>query len=499
MDSEIQRSVRKLFEKFLLLQLAILTGTVLLSIFFTAHYKHRLATQLSSASRDALLSGDSRRAMIDLTAAVTRDFSGLIWVPSGGEDGFSLPSGSARTGNLLLSVTRVRIYFDTEGRFSSGEMIFCYPRWPQILWGTLAWLSIFLFSIPVALRERSRLIADYDLMLKLRIKESYGTLAAQVAHDIRSPLAALRSGISGLDAAAEHKELLAGAASRINDIAEDLLRRYKKPGEVPAAEAPAACPVNSLVRQVIEEKRLQFKGNTGVRLELAEGPGGIFVMAEAKELQRLVSNLLNNSLEAMANGGTAKVLIRANATVAEISVSDSGKGIPPEVLAKLGTKGGTHGKSGGTGLGLYHARSKVESWNGKMKIVSEQGKGTDVIITLPLVAAPSPDSGPVVLLDDDPLVHMNWKMAAKAAGAELKAYQTRSELWAAIGELPKNARIYIDSELGNGEHGEEIAIELREKGFSHIAMATGHEAGKFARLDWLKVTGKEPPWKTKRD
>ena len=93
-----------------------------------------------------------------------------------------------------------------------------------------------------------------------------------------------------------------------------------------------------------------------------------------------------------------------------------------------------------------------------------------------------------------PLVHMNWKMAAKAAGADLKLFKTSQELLAAVETLPRDIPLYIDSELGNGAKGEDIAKDLHDKGFTDITMATGHEAAKFARLPWLKTAGKEPPW-----
>jgi hypothetical protein len=134
----------------------------------------------------------------------------------------------------------------------------------------------------------------------------------------------------------------------------------------------------------------------------------------------------------------------------------------------------------------------VESWGGSLKIESGPG-GTCVIITLPAAAKPAAGLR-AALLDDDPLVHMNWKMAAKAAGAELKTYKTPGELAAAAAALPRDIPLYIDSELADDAKGEDIAAELHDKGFADITMATGHGPDKFKHLPWLKVAGKEPPW-----
>jgi len=135
----------------------------------------------------------------------------------------------------------------------------------------------------------------------------------------------------------------------------------------------------------------------------------------------------------------------------------------------------------------------LENWGGALKITSGPGKGTTIAITLPTAAEPA--AGPLaVLLDDDPLVHMNWKLAAKAAGVELKAYRIPEDFSAGIEALPRDTPIYIDSDLGNGIKGESIAADLHAKGFTDLTMATGHGPEEFAPLPWLKVTGKEPPW-----
>ena len=276
-------------------------------------------------------------------------------------------------------------------------------------------------------------------------------------------------------------------------IADDLLRRYRAPSAGPAGAKASVCALGGLIEQVIAEKRLQHKEKAGVKIEFNASPDEIKALVEPKELQRLISNLINNSVEAFERDGLVAVSLSAPDRKVLIEVKDTGKGIPPEILPKLGQKGETHGKTGGTGLGLYHARTTVESWGGIFKIASEPGKGTTVRIELPRAAAQSV-SRTAVLLDDDMLVHMNWKMAAKAAGVELKAYKTREAFTAGITSLPKDTAVYIDSDLGNDIKGEDIAKDLHEKGFTDITMATGHGADKFTHLLWLKVTGKEPPW-----
>jgi signal transduction histidine kinase len=336
-----------------------------------------------------------------------------------------------------------------------------------------------------ALEQAARLESE------LAVSRAVSDMAAQVAHDIRSPLAALGAAAKGLSLPEDQRTLVDGALGRMNGIADDLLRRYRAPGaaEKPKIETHALA---GLIEQVVAEKRLQHKDKTGVKIDFIAA-AGLKAAVDAKELQRLVSNLVNNSVEALAGPGTVAVKLGAEDGKVLIEIKDDGKGIPQEILAKLGQKGETHGKAGGTGLGLYHARSAAEGWGGGLKIESAPGKGTSVVISLP--AAAKPVAGlRAVLLDDDALVHMNWKLAAKAAGADLKLFKTPEELAAAASTLPRDIPLYIDSELGGGLKGEDIALDLHGKGFTDIAMATGHSAEKFSHLPWLKVTGKEPPW-----
>jgi len=64
-----------------------------------------------------------------------------------------------------------------------------------------------------------------------------------------------------------------------------------------------------------------------------------------------------------------------------------------------------------------------------------------------------------------------------------------------LNQFSKDTPIYIDSELGDGVKGEDIAKTLHEKGFTELYMETGHPSEKFAHLTWLKaVRSKEAPW-----
>ncbi len=330
---------------------------------------------------------------------------------------------------------------------------------------------------------------------ELAVSKAVSDMAAQVAHDIRSPLAALDSALKDLAALPAEKQALArGAVGRIGEIAQDLLEKYKKPGvkTAPVEKTISAQELKALIEPVLAEKRAQYSTRPELAIDFSCAAGAQ-ARVQPAELRRIVSNLVNNAVEAFEKGGRVAVeLSRLDGHVL-LKVSDNGKGIPAGILAKLGQKGETHGKAGGTGLGLYHARTTVEGWGGSLKIDSKPGAGTVVTIELPAIeAAAAP--GAAVLIDDDALVRMNWKTAARGKGIALQAFASPADFYAAESSLHKDIPVYIDSELGNGIKGEELAQTLKDKGYSNICLETGHSSANFSHIPWLKVAGKEPPW-----
>ena len=233
-------------------------------------------------------------------------------------------------------------------------------------------------------------------------------VSSQVAHDIRSPLSALNMVSSSLKEVPEEKRLLIrNAVQRINDIANDLLAKGKQAAEksdqalkTAKVGAPNSLAVNqeiillpALVDSLVSEKRIQLRDQINVSVESDfKDSFGAFVVADGKELMRLLSNLINNAVEAFANEtGRVVVAVRAHEDTIHLSLRDNGRGIPPEILQRLGEAGVTHGKEGtqsGSGLGVYHAKKSVEATGGQFKISSQVGVGTMIDIYLPRAIAP---------------------------------------------------------------------------------------------------------------
>jgi signal transduction histidine kinase len=286
-------------------------------------------------------------------------------------------------------------------------------------------------------------IAELDLMLStlsasqqreesLKSKVALGQLAAQVAHDIRSPLAALNMIEREASCLQEDTRLLLrSVTARIGDIANQLIQRNleaRSDTSLGGNESKAVPElISGLIESVMSEKRAQFKERAQLILETSINESALpaFAFIQPVEFKRLLSNLINNAAEAIPEEGRIRVtadLVRTEGfspgspTVIELRIIDTGVGIPEALLPKLGDRGKTYGKPDGSGLGIYHAKSQIEAWGGRLQIKSKPGAGTTLILQVAEVPAPRwfcsqltivPQST-VVILDDDPSIHGIW-------------------------------------------------------------------------------------------
>ena len=215
-----------------------------------------------------------------------------------------------------------------------------------------------------------------------------GEIAASVAHDIKAPLAAFDRLLSGVDAIPDrYRRLATLAMGRIREIAEDLTAHAASPGRQQLPGVREAVALARITEEVVSEARLSHGDRPGLTISFSPDPAhsDILISVEPHIFRRMLSNLLNNAVQASEDTGTVTVDIASEGTWITLSVADRGKGIPPDVLPHLGTRGLSVGKPGGMGLGLYQAKSAVESWGGHLSIASTVGVGTTVALRLPSV------------------------------------------------------------------------------------------------------------------
>lgn len=281
-------------------------------------------------------------------------------------------------------------------------------------------------ALPVELREIyglvfSTTIREQKLRAEQRTLQQIRRLQTQVAHDIRSPLAALSVAVNTLQEGApeESRRILRSAAGRIRDIANDLVEeKLLAAQDDRTPDAPTVHLLSSLIEDVVSEKCIQRSATMGVQIEplLGRKTYDLFVAVSAPELKRALSNLIDNAVEAIKGAGKVTIRVTTDGLQIVLSVSDNGEGISEEIRTRLGERGFTHGKSNGNGLGLYHARAAIEKWGGRLSINSTVGAGTTVEIRLPRALAPAwfvekillPAGRVVLVLDDDKAIHATW-------------------------------------------------------------------------------------------
>ena len=223
--------------------------------------------------------------------------------------------------------------------------------------------------------------------VELERDQALSTVAAQVSHDIRSPLSALNIVVAQLqDIPDAHRELIAGATARINAIANDLL---KQKIDMAAGDPSSSHSYESIVAQVVREKQLSLVESSRIQVSMRIDPGSSAKIAvNHSDLARILSNLINNSIEASNDSGKIVVEAKTFRKHVEIEVHDEGKGIPKDHLTRLdfhGISPSKPGTSSGTGLGLKHARDTVENALGRLEIRSKVGKGTHVRLIIPRI------------------------------------------------------------------------------------------------------------------
>ena len=210
-----------------------------------------------------------------------------------------------------------------------------------------------------------------------------GELAAGLAHEIRNPLAGIAGVIEiiGRDlpstspARAVVKDVRLEIA-QINRIVTDLL-------EAARPHAPRVCRsnLNTTVEHAVMLAR-QHVLSKPIKIELRQAPDLAEVEHDSDQIHQVVLNLLLNAVQAMESSGTVCVEIGSRDNCASVSVSDTGRGIPPQQLSHIFRPFFTT-KGNGTGLGLSLARRIVEEHHGRIEVSSVVGKGSKFEVVLP--------------------------------------------------------------------------------------------------------------------
>ncbi len=330
----------------------------------------------------------------------------------------------------------------------------------------------------VDITERKR--AEEGLAEANRRKDEF---LAMLAHELRNPLAPIRNAVQvlGLQASLEPglqwaKDIIDRNVGQMARLVDDLLdvsritrgkiRLQKEPIEL----APVVSQAAEISRPLIDERRHAF------RVSAPDKP--IWVNGDATRLAQVVANLLNNAAKYTDEGGRIELILEQLGDEAVMRVSDTGVGLPPEMLEEVfglftQVDRSCDRAQGGLGIGLTLVRRLIEMHGGRVEAFSNgPGQGTEFVARLPALvktASPAASAEPaakasverlrVLVVDDNEDAAKSMAMLLRMAGHELR---TAHDGLAAIETAEEFRPDVVLLDIGlPGMDGYEVARRLR--------------------------------------
>jgi heavy metal sensor kinase len=248
--------------------------------------------------------------------------------------------------------------------------------------------------------ELGRLTKTINAMIA-RLEYSFQEIrrfTADASHEMRTPLTAIRAetelALSNTQTPEEQHQMLISVVEeceRLTQLTDQLLTLSREDAggtqqvRGPVELAALVCNVADTMKPLMDAKELRF--------EIA-GHITQAVQGDERRLRQVFINLLDNAIKYTPNGGMVTVRMQREGDKAIVKISDTGMGIAPQhqphVFERFYRVDKARSRAeGGTGLGLSIARSIVQSHEGDISLTSEPGKGTAVVVTLPLKTAHS--------------------------------------------------------------------------------------------------------------
>lgn len=214
-----------------------------------------------------------------------------------------------------------------------------------------------------------------------------GRMTASMAHEINNPLQAVRNCLHlasrtdlGPEKQAEYLALAQSELDRLTSTVQRMLSFYRPTSDrQPVDVATLLEHVLSLLRQQLEEH------HANVMLKVAAPLPS--VQAVSNQIQQVFINILLNAMDAMPDGGTITITLRAGHNFIEVLFQDTGPGVPPE-LRKAIFEPFTSTKEKGTGLGLSVSYGIISAHGGVLELVENQQPGACFRVTLPIGEVP---------------------------------------------------------------------------------------------------------------
>jgi two-component system NtrC family sensor kinase len=226
---------------------------------------------------------------------------------------------------------------------------------------------------------------------------SLSRLTAALSHELNSPIGALMSGVDTLLAVAAKQAisppaeqdrlvpLHAGLRRSVQESArrlQQIVERMQRFSNLDRAEVQEA-NLNDLLADVCALAEPRTSGKVALELELNQIPP---LICRPQQLSAVFSSLLNNSIDALKHGGSIVISTRQHDAQIEIEIRDNGCGVAPEQLRNIFDPGFRVSEDRVlTGnWSMFSSRQIVREHGGEIRVVSGEGRGTSVTVTLPI-------------------------------------------------------------------------------------------------------------------
>ena len=223
-----------------------------------------------------------------------------------------------------------------------------------------------------------------DIIEEQNIKQAKYDVALQLAHDIRSPILSLET-ISDLfsELTDDGKALIKNVTKRISQIADDILKEHQSyPHTTNKGSHNFKLSISEIVSSLYEEKKSSCS-NKEISFELTvdDLSSHTIVNVAEKHLNRILSNIIDNSIESIQGSGVIQLNIHSDQDYAHLIIRDTGQGIAPHNLENI-FKHGFSLKPSGKGLGLSYVKEIIEAHGGQVEIQSTLGEETSLSLAI---------------------------------------------------------------------------------------------------------------------
>ena len=336
--------------------IVILIGTII----YSTLTKRRIAEQVATDLHNSLIIGEYRNALVVSSLAAKTNFSSIFYDKKDGERAFSVPIGTVddlKSFGKRLIVLDIRYTADDLASEAAGKLYFAFNILDMVPQAVVLWLLITIVCIPLYWlafrRVERRHLLDVESQRNLAIAQ----VSQNLAHDLKNPLIAF-------DFAARAKTWgefvqLRDHLNRSIAAVQGIISAIGTGDNVPASPRDSVVDLGLIAADILRSFQ-----NSAVKIQYT-GVKTVHAFLDAVALERALLNLVRNAVES----GATEVLIEASVADPELTltVSDNGPGLPMELADRLFQRGSTHGKTGGSGIGLFNVQSIVKAHGGDVQ------------------------------------------------------------------------------------------------------------------------------------